>query len=308
MFWVNFKRVVKSGFISFWRNSFVSLASVLVMLVTLFVIGGVFFSDAVLNYSLEQIKDKVDINVYFSLDANESDILSVKKSLEGLPEVEMVEYVSSAQALEEFRKRHEGDQVTLQALDELGVNPLSAVINVKAKDPSQYEGVAKFLESNNTLSNSGTNIIEKTNYYQNKIAIEKLSNIISSSQTLGLVLTIILVIISIIITFNTIRLVIFISKDEISVMRLVGASNLYIRSPFVVSGIMYGVISGIICLVIFYPLTYWIEGVTMSFFGGFRVGEYFISHIGQFFILLVGSGAVLGAISSYLAVRRYLKV
>jgi len=308
MFWVNFKRVIRSGFVSFWRNSFVSLSSVLVMLVTLFVIGSILFTDVVLNYTLDQVKDKVDVNVYFITGANESDILSVKKSIEGLPEVKNVDYISSDESLKEFRDKHQNDQLTLQALDELGTNPLGAVLNVKAKDPTQYEGIAKFLENKSLLSDNGASIIDRVNYYQNKVAIDRLSEIIDSSQTLGLLITIILIIISIIITFNTIRLVIFVSREEISVMRLVGASNLYIRSPFVVSGVMYGLISAIICLIIFYPLTYWLRDISVSFFGGLDLFNYYVGHLGQFFMIIVGSGAILGGISSYLAVRRYLKI
>lgn len=308
MFWINFKRVIKSGFVSFWRNGFVSLSSVLVMLVTLFVTGSILFIDVVLNYTLDQVKDKVDVNVYFVTNAEESNILSIKKTIEGLAEVKSVEYISSEEALKEFKDKHQNDQLTLQALDELGSNPLGAVLNIKAKDTSQYEGIAKFLENKSLLSNDGTSIIDRVNYYQNKVAIDRLSEIISSSQTFGLILTIFLIIISIIITFNTIRLVIFISREEISVMRLVGASHTYIRSPFVVSGVMYGIISAIICLIIFYPITYWIRGISVSFFGGLDLFSYYVGHLGQFFMIIVGSGAVLGGISSYLAVRRYLKI
>ena len=121
MFWINTKRIIRSGFFSFRRNGFISLSSILVMMVTLFVIGGTIFSGAILNSTLQQIKDKVDINVYFVRTANEEDILSLKRNLEKLPEVvPPVAYISRDEALANFKKRHENDQFTLQALDELG--------------------------------------------------------------------------------------------------------------------------------------------------------------------------------------------
>jgi cell division transport system permease protein len=308
MFWVKVKRVVWTGFVNFWRNGFVSLSTVLVMTVTLFVIGSLLFSNALLNASLSELQDKVDVNVYFLTSASETDILSLKKSLEALPEVAVAEYVSRAQALDNFKKRHENDALTLQALDELGDNPLGAVINIRAKETSQYEGIAKFLEGKEVLSKDGVSIIEKVNFYQNKAAIDKLTRLIDSSERLGIAVALILSVLSVLIAFNTIRLIIFISREEISVMRLVGASNKYIRGPFVVSGVMYGVVAAVITLIVFVPVTYWLGSATNQFFSGINLFNYYLDNFVSVGLVLVGSGVVLGAVSSFLAVRRYLTV
>ncbi|KND48113.1 MAG: cell division transport system permease protein [Parcubacteria bacterium C7867-006] len=309
MFWIKVKRVVRAGFFSFWRNGFVSLSSILVMIVTLFVIGSTIFSGVILRSTLDQIKDKVDINVYFVTSADESDILAMKKKLEQLPEVKPpVVYVSREDALAAFKKRHETDEFTLQALDELGDNPLGAALNIKAKDPSQYESIAQFLQGRSALSAGGTTIIDKVNFYQNKEAIDRLTKIINSANSLGFILTILLIAISILITFNTLRLVIYMSRDEISVMKLVGASNRYIRGPFFIAGAIYGFLSAIITLILFYPITLWLGSTTESFFVGFNVFHYYASNFGEFFLILVGSGVALGSVSSYLAVRKYLNV
>ncbi len=307
--WIKIKRVIRSGFFNFWRNGFVSLSSILVMVVTLFVIGSTIFLGVILQSTLEQIKDKVDINVYFVTTANESDILAMKKSLESLPEVQPpVVYVSREDALAQFKKRHENDQFTLQALDELGDNPLGATLNIKAKDPSQYQTIAEYLNSQGADAAPGTSIIDKVNYYQNKEAIDRLTKIINSADRLGFALTLILVIISILITFNTLRLVIYMSRDEISVMKLVGASNGYIRGPFFVAGAIYGFISAILTLLLFYPITLWLGKTTANFFVGLNVFHYYTENFGQIFLLIVGSGIAIGSISSYLAVRKYLKI
>ena len=308
MFWINIKRVFRTSFVSFWRNGFVSLASVLVMVITLFVIGLLIFTGALLSASLLQLKDKVDVNVYFVTGAPEESILALKRSVEALPEVASVEYISRDEALAAFRGRHENDQLTLQALDELGNNPLGAALNIKAKETSQYETIADFLKNQNSLSPSGTPIIDKVNYYQNKNAIDQLTRIIAASQKLGLAVAILFGIISILITFNTIRLAIYTAREEVSVMRLVGASSMYIRGPFVVSGLMYGLIAAIITLILFYPLVVWLGPVTADFFGGINLGSYYFHNFIQMFLIIVGSGMSLGALSSYLAVRKYLTV
>lgn len=308
MYWVSFKRVIRSGLYNFWRNGFVSLSSVLIMLVTLFVIGSVIFLSALLNASLDELKNKVDVNVYFTTNAAEEDILAMKKSIEALPEVEHTTYQSKEEALIAFKERHKDDRYTLQALEELEGNPLGAVLNIKAKDPSQYEGIAKYLESQNALSPDKPDIIDKVNYFQNKEAIDRLSKIIDSADKLGFAITIVLVVVSILITFNTIRLAIFISKEEISVMKLVGASSWYVRGPFITTGILYGAISGLVTLIIFVPLTYWLGDVSENFFIGLNLFDYYISNFGQIFLVIVVSGMLIGALSSFLAVRKYLEV
>lgn len=302
------KRILRAGFLAFWRNSVVSVSSVFVMTITLSVIGSIIFTQVTLQTTLMQISDKVDVNVYFVTTAEEGDILALKTALEGLPEVATTEYVTKDKVYEEFRARHENDSLTLQALDELEENPLGAILNIRAKETSQYASIAQFLESSDLLKKNETPIIDKVNYQQNKVAIDKLASIIASSEKIGLFLTAVLVVLSILITFNTIRLAIFTSKDEIAVMRLVGASSAFSRGPFIVQGVMAGFSSAVIALALFYPVTYWLAPFTTDFFSGLNLFDYYVDHFPQFFLIIVGSGITLGSVSSVLAVRRYLKV
>jgi cell division transport system permease protein len=305
MLWINTKRVLKSGFVSFARNGLVSLSSVLIITVTLFVLGGILFSGALLDSSLNEIKAKVDVNVYFVPVAQEEDVLGLQNRLEALPEVASVEYISREKALENFKERHANDEVTLQALEELGENPLGAILNIKAVETSQYEGIARFLDGENE---SQPGFIDRINYYQNKVAIDTLSNMIDGGTKIAFAIALAFIVISMVIAFNTIRLTIYIAREEISVMRLVGASNKYIRGPFVVAGVMYGIVSAFITLILLYPATFWISSITATFFSGFSLFGYYINNFPAIFGLLVGAGIFLGGVSSYLAVRRYLRL
>lgn len=308
MFWVNIKRVLHSGFVNFWRNGVVSFAAVLIMTVTLFTLGVLMFMGALLQNSLDQIREKVDINIYFTLKAPEEDILALKNTMEKLPEVASAAYISRDEALANFRERHKNDYLTLQALDELGENPLGASLGVKAREVSQYEGIAKFLEGQSTFSGGVGAIIDKVNYQQNKVAIDRLTKVIDGAQKIGFATTVFLILVSIVITFNTIRLAIYTAREEIAVMRLVGAENRYIRGPFIIEGVMYGVFSGLIALVLFYPMTLWLGKTTENFFGGLNVLVYYGRNFGQIFMIIMSTGIVLGVVSSYLAVRKYLKI
>lgn len=301
------RRVIKAGFISFWRNGSVSLSAVFVMIVALFMIASTLLITAFLGTALKDLQDKIDINIYVDAKANESAILSLKKQIETLPEVKSVSYISREQAIENFRIRHENDHRIMQALDEIGDNPLPATLTVKAKEPSQYEGIANFLSNKSELSAGSTlSIVSKVNYNDNKVAIDRLSKLIAGVKKLGGIITAVMIGISILITFNTIRLAIFIARDEIGVMRLVGGSNEYIRGPFVVEGILYGLVAAFLTLILFYPVTYWLKNTTQVFYGGVDLLHYFVANFIQIFFIIILSGIALGAVSSYLAVRKYL--
>jgi cell division transport system permease protein len=311
MLWTNIRRIVRGGLHNFWRNGFVSLASVLVMVITLSVLGSILFADAILSSSLNSIERKVDVTVYFTKDAPEEEIMSVKDRLEQLSEVASVTYTSRDQALTNFRDRYENDQTKIQALEELDNNPLRASLNIRAEDPSQYQAITEFLrgsDEGDALSSSKTTLIDEISYQDKKVVIDRLSTILNTAERLGVVLMIVMVALAVIITFNTIRLAIYISREEIAIMRLVGASKSYIRGPFVVSGMLYGIVSGLITLILFVPVTYWLADVTQEFFIGFDVFQYYLANFGYVTLWVIGSGIVIGALSSYLAVKRYLKV
>jgi cell division transport system permease protein len=304
--WLTAKRVARYGLIGFIRNGFVSLAAVLIMTLTLFVASALLISNAALQSVLQQLTQKVDVTVYFTTDATDDQIQQMSTSLKALPEVSSITYVSRDQALAAFQARHANDQLTMQALQELGENPLGSSLEIRAKDPSQYEAIAKFLESQQSTPAGAS--IDKVNFFQNKAAIDKLSQIISTTRKIGLAVAIIFGLASILIAFNTIRLAIYTARDEIGVMNLVGASNWYVRGPFMIAGVLYGVIAGIVVLLILYPIMIWLGPGSEQFLGTFNVFTYFTSEFPLLFLSIMGTGVGLGALSSYLAVRRYLRL
>src|SRR3989344_4111786 len=273
---IGLKRIIRGGFINFWRSGTVAWAAVLVVTITLSVLTFLILLQSVLQLSLER-----------------------------LPEAENVAYTSAEEALRIFKERHANDYSTLEALEEIGENPLGASLNVKAKEVSQYETIANFLKEDNLLSIGSDNIIEKVNYYQNKLAIDRLNSIITGAQRLGFLITLILAIIAAIITFNTIRLTIYISREEIGVMRLVGASKMGVRGPFLIEGAIYGVIAAVVTMLIYLPLTFWLSR-NMKDFLGLDIWSYYLSNFFQIFTIILSGGIILGMISSFLAIRKYL--
>ena len=176
MFFLNLRRVAGQGLVMFWRNGIVSFTAVFVSAIALFIVGAVIIGNAFLAASLTEIKDKVDVNVYFLTTASEADILNLKKRLDSLPEIKSVEYVNREEALRRFVARNSGNSLLLQSLEELGENPLGATFNIKANEPGQYASIADFLDKGTkvTMDQSEPSIIDRVNYSDNKIVIERL--------------------------------------------------------------------------------------------------------------------------------------
>ncbi len=305
---VLWKRVALAGLRGFYRNRTVSLSSIFILTITLSIITSFYLFRAVFDYTLNEVREKVDIRIYFKTDATEQQTSEVKAKLTGLTDVKTVTYTSKEQALEDFRKKHEGDQLTLQALEELGTNPFGASLSVVANDTSRYEVIAKQLDDTSGLLGDNKSAIDKINYYQIKDSIDKLNNIIGWTNTVGFWLSIIFILMSCMIVYNTIRLAIFVYRDEIAVMKLVGASNMFIRGPFVVESILYSVVATLITVLIFFPATIWVTKKTVFFFEGMNIHSFYTAHLGTLVLSLLVFGAILTTVSSLLAVRKYLKV
>ena len=313
-----FKRIARTGFVNFWRNGFLSFAAIVVLTLSLLAIGTLIMVGAFGRSVIAEVKNQVDINVYFSLAAPEEDILALQKNLSALPEVASTAYVSRDQALSDFQTKWKDNALIMQGLSELGSNPFPASLNVKAKDPGQYGSIASYLESKNPTDASNTPLIDRVNYQENKLIIDRLSRIIPTIEETGIVIAVLFAIVAVIVVFNTIRLITFTARDELAVMKLVGASNIYVRGPLVVSGIIYGIVSGVIALIVMAAAAYWSDYLILRLAGvdtaanfSFAVNvfsDYFTQNFSQLFGIIMGTGVILGGISSYIAARRYLKV
>lgn len=303
---LHLRRILRSGYTSFKRSGIVSFASIVVMTVTLSVIAAIFFVQAVLTKSLMEVKGRVDITVTFVTTASEESVLAVKSTIEQVPEVASVIYETADERLAAFRLTHQNDALTLQALSELGdTNPLGAVLKIKARDTNQYESIAKLFDADSVLVKNSISIIEKVSFNQNREIIDALNATIANIDRLAFIVTAVLIIISVIVTFNTIRLTIHFAREEIGIMRLVGAEKSYVRGPFLVEGMLYGIYATVLTLILYIPISYWF-GAHMTGFLGINLFHFFGSNILKLTAMLLASGVGLGVVSSILATRKYL--
>lgn len=300
---VKLLRIVKYGVNSFLRNGWLSASTIGIMVLALIVFEGLIIFNVISGGAITAIQEKIDISVYFKTNVAEDAILNIERSLEGLDEVKSVEYTSRDKALEIFREEHKNDPVITETLNQLDENPLLASLNIKAKDPRHYGGIAAYLEKP-----AFQDQIEKITYSQNHLVIDRLIAFVDTIRSGGAILTSFLSFLAIMITFNTIRLAIFSASDELAVMRLVGASNNFIRGPYIVTGILYGIIGALVSFLLFIPILNFIGPYVTKFIPEIALNSYFADNFLRLFFYQLLFGIGLGILSSVIAIRRYLHI
>lgn len=299
----NLKHIISAGWTNLKRNSYLSFGTIGVMVLALILFLGLLSFQYLATNVVSSLEQKIDISAYFKADAGEDQILKVQGEIKNISGVSDVKYISKDQALADFKARHSGNELIKESLAQLDTNPLAASLNIKTRDSAQYASIAKFLEDVRFKS-----LVDKVNFYENKDVIEKIQNIANTVRSWGLAIVLLIALIAVLITFNTIRLTIYNQKQEIEIMRLVGASNWHIRGPYLVEGGFYGLFSALIAMALFYPGIYFASDKISSFEPALDIFGYMFSNLIQVFLLTVFLGIALGTLSSTIAIRRHLKV
>lgn len=273
------------------------------MILVLLLFSGLMGLNFISSKIVTMLEEKVDVTAYFKTDASEEEILKIKSDLETLSEVKNVEYVSKDQALDEFKAKHAGDALIQESLSELDANPLQPSLNIKATDSSHYASIVQSLEASKFRS-----LIDKINFYENEQVINRVESISRGLQSWGFAVTMVLALVAVLVTFNTIRLTIYNQRQEIEIMKLVGGSNWHIKAPFLVEGGLYGLFSAVITGAMFYPGVYLLSPKVSTLMPGASLFGYFVSNVGQYVLIIFTAGIFLGVISSFVAIRRFLKI
>jgi len=297
------KRILISGVRHFWRNGWLATATVSVMFLALSVILGLLILSVLTESLILNFQNKIDVSAYFKKDVPEEEILSVRNDLLAQKEVKSVEYVSVDEALVRFKEKFKNNQDIMESLRVLDQNPLEASLHIKAKSADQFPAIVSFLEGMKYKD-----LISKVDYYENRETIKQLTAVVSAIRKVGFTLSLALALIAILISFNTIRVTIYTLRDEIGVMKLVGASNWFVRGPFIAEGVLHGIISSLATMLIFYPIIFLVAPYTDEFFPGSRLVDYYQENFIQLWIILMFFGIVLGAFGSAIAIRKHLKI
>ncbi|MEX1112895.1 MAG: permease-like cell division protein FtsX [Patescibacteria group bacterium] len=296
-------RLIKSAFTSFYRNGWLSVAATGIVTFSL-VLVSIFALLMLLGTNvITAIQEKIDVEVFFSEDAKVADILTLKEQVEKHPNAASVEYVSKTQALEIYKGQSERNQRLVEQISE-EENPLPASIQIKAKNPDDLDAFNPVLESD-----FAEPLVASRSDKENREIIQRLQRIVSFIRNVGLFISLVVLTFAVLVVFNTIRITIFSRREEIEIMRLVGASNAYIRGPFVLEGAFYGIIGTGIALLVVYLIVLAFGPALSSYLSDINedVPAYFRANLPLIVAVQLVTGIGVGVLSSYIAIRRHLR-
>lgn len=296
-------RVLKAGFVNFGRNGILSLASTTIMVLMLFFVSLALFFSLAVNKGVEVIRNKIDISAYLNDTTTEKEILGLQEEIANLSEVKSVKYVSKEEALSRFKEQNSGNKKLLESLEGIE-NPLPASLEIKVYDPEKLEALSQTLEKEEYKEQ-----VRKVSYKENKLVIDKITSGTKKAAIGSLIFAVVFGVVAVIIVFITVRVAIFSQRDDIEIMRLVGATNWFIRGPFVVEGAIYGIISPIFASMIMAALLFYAGPSLVNYAGtaGTEINNYLRDNSLVIFGTQLLVGILIGAISSWLALRRHLK-
>lgn len=300
-------RIIKTGAQNFVRNLTLAIAAMSVMVITLTIILFSYIANIAFSSTIDDLNDRIDISVYLKDDVTEEERNRLISELQGIRNVKSVEYISKDKALEDYKKANEGNLDLLLAISQTD-NPLPASLRVKPHDVNKIDEIKAFLDRGDNKALQS----DETSYSgDRKAAIDKITAATSFFQKAGIIGVAVFALVSVLIIFNTIRMTIFNRRDELQIMRLLGASTSYIRGPFIVETIIYGIIAGLISMAIvetiLNAITFAFDGSTVLVLDVQLANDYFTKNFWLILTAQLGIGILIGAASSIIATQRYLK-
>lgn len=304
MNFISFFRITLMGLTNFRRNIWLAAASTLIMTITLIILSVLSLLFVITSSSVRTIQERVDISAYFKNGLAESQILVVRDQLSQDSRIAEVSYVTADEALASFKETHKNDELLIESVGELNENPLPATLQIKAKNLDDYPAIAELLNSSKYQS-----AIEKVNFEDNRTLIARLNNLLKFIITFGIILMVIFSSIAVLVIFNTITLTIYNRREEVEIMRLVGATNWYIRGPFIIEALIYSLLATIITGALLFPvysgllpkISHYLTSSGYTFDGNLALFAALI-------LIELIVAFLLSTISSLWAMRRYLRV
>jgi len=301
---LSFFRIIKFSFQDIVRNIWLSIVTITILILALFSINMLFTVKLVSQNAVSAVKDKINISLYFKADASEAAILDVRQKVESMADVKSATFISKNMALDNFRNNNKNNPEILNALKELGKNPLSPSLIIVPKD---FDNSASLITSLKMLESDA---IESRDFSDNSTILEKINFITSRINEIGMFLIAIFVLTSLLVVYNAIRVAIYTHRQEIEIERLVGASNFFIYMPYLFSAFIYALVSVLIVITSFFPFLTILQPYLEVFFTDYSVNilTYYVNN----FVLIFGLQflAVFGItlVASLFAARKYAKI
>lgn len=301
--WLTFVRMCRYGVNNFSRNAWLTIAATAVMTVTLLIVFMTLTARQVLVDTVTQIREKVDVSIYVRTETTPEQAREVRERLENLDSVTRVNYTSPEQAKAEFSDAEKGDEGTISALSE-ATNKLPGTFSVSLKDLNDPSELQKFVQEDELYKQ-----VQGQQPTFNNGIIQTIGKWVGFAEKIGIGASVLFIAISSLIIFNTIRMAIFNRKEEIQMMKLIGADRSFIRGPFIVEAVMYGFIAALLATGLGVAIMYAAREPLLSY--GIAVQttiDAMMTYLGFLLLGMILTGALIGITSSLMATRKYLKL
>lgn len=275
------------------------------LILTLLTVNVLVVLNVVTTTAISSIEEKIDVSVYFTPETSLEIVQGAQGYLQALPQVMDAQLITSEEALERFLERHATEEEILRSLEEVDGNPFGSSLIVKARSSKDFNFILESLDNPQYRD-----YIEKKEFDDYEDIISSINSVTDRARLFGLALSGIFLLIAILIVFNTVRVAIFIHREEISIMRLVGASSTFIRAPFLIEAALFSLVATLVTIVITYPILGVLEPKFNAFFGASATG--LLDYYNTSFLLIFGVQfiglTIINMLASSIAMRKYLKV
>jgi cell division transport system permease protein len=303
MVFVTAYRIIKFAFQNVYRNIWLSLVTITIMILALLSVNFLLFLNVLGTELIAMAQDKVNIQIYFKTEATDAEVHAAEADLLELAEVTNVRFVGKDEALGQFVSKHQGGVIS-RALDELDRNPLGNALYVKSDSLDAYPSILKHIEQAKYQK-----LVKQEKLIDHEALIAKINTMSGTAKKVGLFMSLIFAVIVVLVVFNTIRIAIYTHGEEIGIMKLVGASNWFVRMPFIVEGLVFAWIATLIVTVIMFPLLGALQPYIETFFEGtFSMLAYYASNLPGILMWEFIGASLLNIVASSIAIGKYLKV
>lgn len=306
--WLTFVRMCRYGVNNFSRNAWLTVAATAIMTITLLLIFMTLVARNVLLDTVAEIRNNVDMSLYVNTDTPQSAVDQITADLRQLSSVRKVKYVSPEEARQQFAEQNKGSEGALQALNE-ATNKFPGTFRISVVDINNTSQLDHFAKTDQAYLANANPDYQPSFAGDRRSAIKNIGRWVGFAEKVGLVASIIFVAISSLIVFNTIRMAIFNRRDEIQMMKLIGADRGFIRGPFVVEAIVYGFIAAVAATALGFAILYSAKNTLLSYQVAIGPTIHFMTvYLGVVVLGMVVLGALIGVLSSLFATYRYLKI
>lgn len=306
--WLAFVRMCRYGINNFSRNAWLTVAATAVMTITLLIVFMTVVAQTILQDTTVVVGKRIERSIYLKTGTTQAEAKPIVDDLQALSNVDTVTFVSTEEGKEELADKNKSNAGTINALTQAS-NKIPAKVSVTLKDINDTSQLVKYVKEDDYVKKYMDPNRKPTFMSDRKVATETIASWTRTAQQLGIVMSVLFMSISILIIFNTIRMAIFNRKEEIQMMKLIGADRSFIRGPFVVEAIVYGFIAAVVATGVGLTILTLTADQMASY--GIAVGptiEFITTYIGFVLLAMIVLGALVGTLSSLLATRRYLKI